>query len=210
MFPDRDETDYVELRGGAKVTGGPNSNALRSMSARDINLDYAEDGRSLQNATLAGAAAIQLAAKAGGDGQRLAGEYMEIGLEPDGSVRSLNTRDAVTVTLPATKDTAGRTIRSNSLVAAGSAQGLREMKFSEGVEYREAATKTQGARIAKARSLEAQLDPRPAHSAREVPGNLISRTARCGPSAARPATTSSPAPSPCRAKRSHRRSATIR
>ena len=159
LFPDRDETDYVELRGGAKVTGGPNSNALRSMTARDINLDYADDGRSLQNATLAGTAAIQLAATAGGDGQRLAGEYMEIGLEPDGSVRSLTTRDAVTVSLPATKDTAGRTIRSNSLVAAGNAQGLREMKFSEGVEYREAATKTQGARIAKARSLEAQLDP---------------------------------------------------
>ena len=33
------------------------------------------------------------------------------------------------------------------------------MKFSEGVEYREAATKTQGARIAKARTLDAQLDP---------------------------------------------------
>ena len=23
LFPDRDETDYVELRGGSKVTGGP-------------------------------------------------------------------------------------------------------------------------------------------------------------------------------------------
>ncbi|MEO7135757.1 MAG: LptA/OstA family protein, partial [Vicinamibacterales bacterium] len=158
LFPDRDETDYLELRGNAKVTGGPNSNALRSMTARDINLDYADDGRTLQNATLAGSAAIQLAAK-GGDGQRLGGEYMEVGLEPDGSVRSLTIRDAVTVSLPATKDTAARTIRSNSLVAAGNAQGIREMKFSESVEYREAATKTQGARIAKAKNLDAQLDP---------------------------------------------------
>ena len=33
------------------------------------------------------------------------------------------------------------------------------MMFTEGVEYREAATKTQGARIAKAKTLEATLDP---------------------------------------------------
>ena len=94
LFPDRDETDYIELRGDAKVTGGPKANALRSMTARDINLDYADDGRTLQNATLAGTAAIQLATKDGSSGQRLGGEFMEIGLEPDGSVRSLSTRDA--------------------------------------------------------------------------------------------------------------------
>ena len=159
LFPDRDEPDFIELRGDSKVTGGPNSNALRLMSARDINLDYADDGRTLQNATLAGTAAIELAGKGGAGGQRLAGEFMDIGLEPDGSVRSLSTRDAVTVSLPATKDTSARTIRSNALVAAGNAQGIRNMKFTEGVEYREAATKTQGARIARAKALEAVLDP---------------------------------------------------
>ena len=159
LFPDRDETDFIELRGDAKVTGGPKGNALRSMSARDINLDYADDGRTLQNTTLAGTALIQLANKDGSSGQRLAGEFMDIGLEPDGSVRSLSTRDAVSVSLPATKDTAARTIRSTALIAAGNAQGIRDMKFTEGVIYAEAATKTQGARVAKAKSLEAQLDP---------------------------------------------------
>lgn len=159
LFPDRDESDYIELRGDSKVTGGPNASALKSMTARDINLDYADDGRTLQNATLAGTAAIELAGKGGSGGQRLAGEYMDIGLEPDGSVRHLSTRDGVTVALPATKDTAARTIRSNALVAAGTPQGLREMKFSEGVEYREAATTTQGARVARAKNLDAQLDP---------------------------------------------------
>jgi len=159
LFPDRDEPDYIELRENAKVTGGPNSSALRSMSARDINLDYADDGRTLQNATLAGTALIQLANKDRSAGQTLGGGFMEIGLEPDGSVRSLSTRDSVTVSLPATKDTAARTIRSNSLTAAGTPQGIRDMKFTEGVEYREAATRTQGARIARAKSLDAQLDP---------------------------------------------------
>jgi lipopolysaccharide transport protein LptA len=159
LFPDRDEPDYIELRENSKVTGGPKTSTLRSMSARDINLDYADDGRTLQNATLAGSALIQLATKDRSDGQTLGGGFMDIGLEPDGSVRSLSTRESVTVSLPATKDTAARTIRSNSLTAAGTAQGIRDMKFTEGVEYREAATKTQGARVARAKNLDAQLDP---------------------------------------------------
>jgi lipopolysaccharide export system protein LptA len=82
---------------------------------------------------------------------------MEIGLEPDGSVRSLSTRDNVTATLPATKDTGVRTIRSTALTAAGNAQGLDKMEFTEGVEYREAATKSRSQRTARARSLTAQL-----------------------------------------------------
>ena len=58
LFPDRDEPDYLELRGGSKITGGPKDKAMRSMSATDINIDYAEDGRTMQNATLAGNAEI--------------------------------------------------------------------------------------------------------------------------------------------------------
>jgi lipopolysaccharide transport protein LptA len=159
LFPDRDEPDYLELRGGSKITGGPKDKAMKSMAANDINIDYAEDGRTMQNATLAGTAEIELAPKQGTAGQKLAGNFMEIGLEPDGSVRSVSTRDNVTATLPATTDTSARTIKSTAMTAAGNAQGLNRMTFSEGVEYREAATKTQGLRVAKARSLEASLDP---------------------------------------------------
>jgi lipopolysaccharide export system protein LptA len=112
----------------------------------------------MQNATLAGAAEIELQPKQGPMGQKLAGNSMDIGLDPDGSVRSVSTRDNVVATLPATKDTSVRTIRSAAMTAAGNAQGLNRMVFNDGVEYREAATKTQGARIAKARSLEAGLD----------------------------------------------------
>ncbi len=159
LFSDRDEPDYLELRGGSKISGGPKDKALRSMSATDINIDYAEDGRTMQHATLAGTAEIELKPQQGTTGQKLSGNFMEVGLDPDGSVRSLSTRDAVTATLPATKDSAARTIRSTALNAAGTALGLHQMAFTEGVEYREAATKTQGARIARAQSLEAKLDP---------------------------------------------------
>lgn len=158
LFPDRDEPDYLELRGGSTITGGPRDKALRSMSATNINIDYADDGRTMQNVTLAGRAAIDLAPEKAAAGQKLAGNFMEIGLEPDGSVRSLSAREAVVATLPATKDTGVRTIRSNAMTAAGKAQGLDRMEFTEGVEYREAATKTQAQRIARARTLSAQLD----------------------------------------------------
>ncbi len=159
LFPDRDEPDYLELRGGSKITGGPKDSALRVMSANDINIDYADDGRTMQNATLAGTAAVELGGKQGTAVQRLSGNFMDIGFEPDGSVRSLSTRDNVVAALPAAKDAPARTIRSTALVAAGNAQGLNQMKFTEGVEYREAATRTQGARTARARTLEARLKP---------------------------------------------------
>ncbi|HEX4915598.1 MAG TPA: LptA/OstA family protein, partial [Vicinamibacterales bacterium] len=63
------------------------------------------------------------------------------------------------VNLPAGADSGIRTIRSTSLTGTGNAQGIREMKFDEGVEYREAATKSHPARIARSRSLLAAIDP---------------------------------------------------
>ena len=157
LYADRDEADGMELRGNASIKGksmGP----LRSMSARDMNLDYAEDGRTLRNATLSGAAAVDLTTQSGTGGQRLEGEAIDIGLEPDTSLRSLSARERVVVTLPAANGAPARTIRSRALTGAGNPQGLRAMKFEEGVEYREAATKTQGARIVRARTLESDLE----------------------------------------------------
>ncbi|HET9703136.1 MAG TPA: LPS export ABC transporter periplasmic protein LptC, partial [Vicinamibacterales bacterium] len=157
LYPDRDEADGMELRGKASITGksmGP----LRSMRSRDMNLDYAEDGRTLRNATLSGSAAVELTTQSGSGGQRLEGESIDIGLEPDNSLRSLAARERVVVTLPAAKDTPTRTIRSKALTGTGSPQGLRAMKFEEGVEYREAASKTQGARTVRARTLDSDLE----------------------------------------------------
>ena len=56
LFPDRDEPDQIELRGNSRITGGEGLGPLRLMRARDMNLDYADDGRTLQQATLAGQA----------------------------------------------------------------------------------------------------------------------------------------------------------
>ena len=159
LFADRDEPDLMELRGDARISGGAGLGALRALSARDINLDYRDDGRTLQQATLAGRADVQLAGPGSAAGQRLIGDWMDVSLAEDGSVKNLASRDNVQVTLPATRDTAARTIRSTALTASGGTGGLSAMQFQEGVEYREAASKAQGARTARARALDAQLTP---------------------------------------------------
>jgi lipopolysaccharide export system protein LptA len=159
LFPDRDEPDYVELRNGAKVTDSGGASALKSMSARDINLDYLDDGRTLQHATLAGNGEMVVASRGSTSTQKLAGDFTDVGMQPDGSVRSLSTRGRVVVTVPASKDTPPRTIRSNALVAEGNPQGLHRMTFSEGVEFLEPDPKGQAGRTVRARTLEAELDP---------------------------------------------------
>ena len=180
LFPDRDEPDFLELRGGSKITGGPNDKAMQSMSATDINIDYADDGRTMQNATLAGNAAIELAPKQGTAGQKLAGNFMDIGLEPDGSVRSVSTRDNVTATLPATKDTAARTIRSTAMTAAGNAQGLNRWSSAKASSTAKPRPRRRAPGSRKAKSLEARLDPGAGTlRKRDSPATSISPTARC-------------------------------
>ena len=158
LYPDRDETDLIELRDNARVTGGTQMGALKSMASKDMNLKYADDGRTLQHATLATAGEIELATKSGATAQRLAADLLNIALEPDGSVRSLAARGNAVATLPATSDTGTRTIRSTALTATGNPQGIRHMQFDEGVEYREAAAKAHPERTAKARTLDASLE----------------------------------------------------
>lgn len=159
LYPDRDETDLIELRGQSRVTGGNQMGALKSMSATDMNLKYAEDGRTLQHATLATGAAIELTAKNGQTAQRLTAELIDLDLASDGSVRSLAARNDATVSLPAAADSGLRTIRSTSLTGSGNADGIGEMRFDESVEYREAATRTHPARIARARALQTRIEP---------------------------------------------------
>ena len=130
LYPDRDETDLIELRGNARVTGGSQIGALKSMSSKDMNLKYAEDGRTLQHATLATQGEIELATKSGATAQRLAAESIHVDLEPDGSVRSLAARGGAVATLPATADTGVRTIRSTALTAAGLNQSLVTARWS--------------------------------------------------------------------------------
>lgn len=160
LFPDRDEPDRIELRGQARITGGEGMGALRVMQARDINLDYGEDGRTLEQATLSGQSAVELAGTGGAPGQQLSSEWIAVEMGSDGAITSLAGRDNVVLTLPAAADAPARAIRAQQLTGSGAAgQGLSAMRFEERVEFREAGARGAAGRVARSQRLDAELSP---------------------------------------------------
>ncbi|MEP7119155.1 MAG: LPS export ABC transporter periplasmic protein LptC, partial [Acidobacteriota bacterium] len=162
LLPDRDEPDAIELRGNGVINGGVGMGNLRAMRARDVNLDYADDGRTLQHATLAGQASITLAGAAGtATGQRMSAEWIDVSLAPDGAITNLVARDRLLVTLPAQPGAPARTIRATELTGGGTAGGgLTSMHFSGGVDFREGGTtRTPATRQARSSTLTLALAP---------------------------------------------------
>ena len=97
----------LELRGNSRIAGGGGANAPQAMSARDIGLTYAEDGRTLQHANLLENAVVQLPGDPKGAGRRIAGKTIVIDLAPDGAtVTALTANENVQVDLPADGDLA--------------------------------------------------------------------------------------------------------
>ncbi len=163
---DRDQVETLELRGNSRVVGVGNNvpNSLQAMTSRDMNLAYAEDGSTLQRATLAGDGVVQLAAANGQPGQRLSAQAIDIQLAPDGvTLTVLNAQNRVQLDLPATPDAPARQIRSAVLESASEPGqvGLSRAKFSEQVEFRETrpATQTDAAvdRVVRSRLLDAKV-----------------------------------------------------
>jgi LPS export ABC transporter protein LptC len=160
LFPDRDEPDQIELRGNSRITGGEGMGGLRLMRGRDINLDYADDGRTLEKATLAGESAIRIASAGAGADQQLSAEFIAFELAADGAIKSLSSRDNVALSLPAAKDAPARTIRARQLTGTGApGQGLTAMRFDENVVFTEAAAADRSARTARSRALDLRLNP---------------------------------------------------
>ncbi|MEN3339601.1 MAG: hypothetical protein V7647_3277 [Acidobacteriota bacterium] len=155
----------LELRGNSRIAGGGGTNAPQTMSARDIDLAYAEDGRTLQRANLIENAVVQLPGDPKGAGRRIAGKTVVIGLAPDGStVTSLTANENVQVDLPAEGDLPAKRIRSAALAASGPPEaGLQNATFTGNVEYRETgaahATTSAVERLARSQSLIVETKP---------------------------------------------------
>jgi len=138
-----DVVDHIELRGSAQVGGvGQAANGLESMRSRDMNLGMADDGQTLQQATLVGDAVVRVSGGADAPAQQLASQAVDVDLAADGqSVQGLSAQDDVQLDLPAAKPGAPtRRIRSRSLDADGEpgVPGLRTARFAGDVEFREA------------------------------------------------------------------------
>lgn len=148
---------YVELRGNARVAGGGTD--IVAMSARDIDLDYTDDGHVLERVALRGGAAI---ATRGADGRRIAGDALELALAPDGSLTRVTGSGAVQMDLPASARADARSITAHVLEGSGiEGRGLTRITFTGDVEYRE---RSAAPRAARSQALEIALA-----------GNAISR-----------------------------------
>jgi LPS export ABC transporter protein LptC len=155
LSEDEQVVQYIELRNNARVTGGT---AIDSMSARDIDMDYTDDGQALERVTLNGSAGVAMKISSGGAGRQIVGEALDVRLAPDGSILGLIGRDKVRLDLPASGDSPAGSISANTLDGAGeTGRGLTTTDFRGNVEYREGGKRGAKDRVVRAESLLATL-----------------------------------------------------
>jgi lipopolysaccharide export system protein LptA len=139
LTEDNEKVQQLELRGNSRIVGSGDSSGPRNMSARDIDLMYAADGRTLQHSKLVENAVVQLAGEGNAPGKRIAGKTVELAMSPDGkTVTNLNASEKVQVDIPPDGDTPAKRIRSATLTAIGApGTGLQNATFGGNVDYRE-------------------------------------------------------------------------
>lgn len=158
LTDDEERLKSLELRGHSRIVfGGAIEGALESIDARDINLEYADDGVTLEHVVLAGNGVMQLAGGKGQPGRRLAANVIDVTVAPDGAVTSLVARDKVQFSLPASRDAPERVIRSVNMNGTGEpGKGLTGAQFNRDVEFREE-RRDAAPRIARSRTLSVVL-----------------------------------------------------
>src|SRR6185436_4449890 len=96
LTQDDQRVQVLQLRGNSRIVGSGESGGPQNMSARDIDLTYAADGRTLQHSRLLENAVVQLPGEGNGPGKRIAGKTVELALAPDGkTVTNLNAAENV-------------------------------------------------------------------------------------------------------------------
>lgn len=155
LSDDEQIVQFIELRNNARVTGGT---AIDSMSARDIDMDYTDDGQALERVVLNSGAGVAMKGPSGAAGRQILGEALDVRLAPDGAIVALVGRDKVRLDLPASGDSPAGSISADTLEGTGEAgRGLTSTEFRDKVEYREAGKRGAMDRVVRAQSLTAML-----------------------------------------------------
>jgi lipopolysaccharide transport protein LptA/LPS export ABC transporter protein LptC len=138
LTQDDERVRVLQLRNNSRITGSGDGGP-QSMAARDIDLTYGDDGRTLQQSHLVENAAVQLPGEGKGAGKRIAAKTIDMGMSPDGkTVTSLTATENVEVDLPPDGDSPAKKIRSATLSATGApGTGLQNATFGGNVDYRE-------------------------------------------------------------------------
>jgi lipopolysaccharide export system protein LptA len=146
----------LQLRGRSSVKGG--DGPLESMRANEIDLDYRDDGKTVERTTLRGGASVTMAADEQTSGRQMSGENLDLQLAADGSLTSLEGGGMVAFEIPAVGRNLGRRIRAGRLSAVGEpGRGLVAARFRQNVEYREQGSDAPS-REARSQALSLQLD----------------------------------------------------
>ena len=154
LSDDEQVVQFIELRNNARVSGGP---GIDSMSARDIDMDYSDDGQALERVALTGGAGVAMKSPSG-PGRQIVGEALDVRLAPDGTIVALIGRENVRLDLPASGESPAGSISADTLEGTGEAgRGLTSTDFRGKVEYREAGTRGVMDRIVRAESLTAMM-----------------------------------------------------
>jgi lipopolysaccharide export system protein LptA len=154
LSDDEQIVQYIELRGNARVTGGT---SISSMSARDIDMDYTDDGRALERIVLTSGAQIAMGS-AEEPGRQIFGESLDVRLAADGSILAVTGRNMVRLDLPASKDAPAGSIRAGALDGTGEeGRGLTLAEFRGDVEYREPGQRGGPGRVVRSQNLSASL-----------------------------------------------------
>jgi lipopolysaccharide export system protein LptA len=135
LTPDDQKVQQMQLRGNSRIVG--TGAGAQGMSAKDIDLTYGPDGRTLQLAKLMEQSAVQLSSDGGA--RKITARMIDMTMSPDGSaVTVLNATENVVLDLPAQGQTPAKTIKASTLAAAGEGGGALQTATFEGpVDYRE-------------------------------------------------------------------------
>jgi lipopolysaccharide export system protein LptA len=146
----------VELHERASVTGG--SGSLDRMTARDMTLQYAEDGVTLERALLRGEALVVAAASsAGGPQRRFGGGTVDLDLDAEGRLVRAVGRDGVRVDLPGAESGTGQVVLGREFESSHDGTGaLSGLRVDQDVSYREEGP-ARKARVAKGRALRLEI-----------------------------------------------------
>jgi lipopolysaccharide export system protein LptA len=150
-----DVLTFIELRGNSRVAG---VEAVQSMQARDIDLDYTDDGVRLERAALTGSAAVGLPEDGGSAAQDFSGERLDVAMNARGGVATVAGAGAVRMTLRASRDMPARAVGAESLSATAGEDGvLTSADFTTNVVYEEKGAAGAAGRTARAQALALQM-----------------------------------------------------
>lgn len=132
--------EVLQLQENARILGRRRvPGQLRAMSASDIRLGYAEEGRRLERATMIGDARLGLFGSDGDQGTEIDAQSMDVGFTSGGDgVSALEARTGVVVDMPRGRSGPDQRIGADALHGAStSGHSLDHARFEGNVEYSE-------------------------------------------------------------------------